>query len=295
MAIEYKYPDDITNSEFKNRRIKINIFKPSASSSANEAIRKAKEIVSDFTSISPFDDDNTNTFASNLQKHKDIKILQNGKLDTSIVLPMPSNFQDSQSHGWSTESGIIGTIGTNISNTSVGSIISKLSGGKLSSGIIPGGDITADKALGSISSSLGSRKPIIDPGYFQNYTGSEPRSFTTDFDFIPGSAAEAQSILSIIMKLKQYSSPSRHLGGVGLLAPHYFSFEFSNRFVSDMIKVDRLVLKDISFDYGADGAMQMTGDGIPKYITVSLSWQEVDLTTANDYSHIPNIKESSNA
>ena len=29
------------------------------------------------------------------------------------------------------------------------------------------------------------RKPLIDPGYFQNYSGSEPRTFAMTFDFVP--------------------------------------------------------------------------------------------------------------
>lgn len=285
MAVEFKYPENIGNPEFKYRSMRIKVFESAISKTASEAISRAKKVTTDFAKIVFSGDDKLERMNANLKHHQNAKIRQSGNLLTSITLPLPNNFQDNQSHSWSTEKGIIGTASEAITNFSVGGLAKKITGGR-----IGGPDITIDKAIGSISSSFGSRKPIIDPGYFQNYTGTEPRAFQTTFNFIPSNHIEAESIIAIIMKFKQYASPQRTIG-VGLLAPYFFTFEFSNTLIQNMIKVDRVVLKDINIDYGADGAMQMMGDGVPKYISVSMTWQEVDLTTSNDYSHIPDIPD----
>lgn len=284
---QYKYPSDIEKPEFKNRRIKLNVYEYYTSKDAQAAINTAKDIVQNFNDLLPSANDTVSEMAKNLKATSGTRI--RGNLLNSIVLPMPNNFQDNQSHSWSTESGIIGTVGTSLTNASVGSSIKRFFPN--APNFLGNIDLSIDKVIGATANSFGTRRPIIDPGYFQNYSGSEPRSFSTEFNFIPSSAEEAESILAIIMKLKQYSAPQRGIGGVSLKAPYYFGIEFSNKYIQSMIKVDRLVLKNLIFEYGADGAMQMTGDGIPKFITMSLSWQEVDLTTADEYSHVPKVKE----
>jgi len=54
-----------------------------------------------------------------------------------------------------------------------------------------------------------------------------------------------------------------------------------------LAKIDRVVLSSISIDYGADGAMQQTSDGFPKFMTMALTFQEADMSTANDYNTTP--------
>jgi hypothetical protein len=104
------------------------------------------------------------------------------------------------------------------------------------------------------------------------------------WDLVPSSGAEANDIVMIIMKLKEYSAPSRMVNGVSLWAPHFFSIEFGNPFISAMAKIDRVVIKNISVDYGADGFMQQHFDGMPKHMTLSLTFAECDMSTADDYN-----------
>jgi hypothetical protein len=280
-----KYPDDIGLPAFRNRRITINVYSHFSSTDAKAAKNYAKKILGDVLEYVPAITDTVDEYVNNIEENLKRKSSTKGELKASITLPLPNIFQDSQSHGWTNESGIIGTIGQSLTSIDVGAIAGKALGGL-------GSGLTADKIVGAAASSFGVRKPIIDPGYFQNYTGSEPRSFTTEFNFIPSSRAEAESILSIIMKLKQFSSPQRSRS-VFLLAPHFFEFKFDNGYINALVKMGRVVLTSIAVDYGADGSMQMTGDGIPKFMTLNLTWQEVDLTTSYDYSHVPSLKESS--
>jgi len=51
----YKYPDNIENPEFKNRRIKINIYEQRVSKDAKEAYTAATELVQKIDDLVPFE------------------------------------------------------------------------------------------------------------------------------------------------------------------------------------------------------------------------------------------------
>ena len=296
--IEYKYPNDIKAEKYKYRHVRILVLKPPKFYDIGEATSNAFE---QFTKILEFKDAPSSDVGSMTSNKNTWSKVKESELEAMIVLPLPNSFTDSQSHGWSTETGIMGTMGESLMKKGVGNLASKAVSGvlgklnkKLGNAVGNtisdlGGGISANQAIGSMASTAGFRKPIIDPGYFQNYSGSEPRQFSMAFDFIPANKEEANDIIAIIMKLKQFSSPSRMSGGVSLLSPHFFSIQFSNEYVTAMAKIDRVVLKNIQVDYGADGAMQQMFDGFPKQINVSLSWQEVDMTTQQDYSTVPGV------
>jgi hypothetical protein len=287
----YAYPSDIRDSKYDSRRVTITIMKPHQVSSAGAAYEAA---IDSFKKGTDF-------IVKEAESILDIKANQDasskamdGESMGTIVLTLPTAFADAQSHSWSTETGILGTIGANIMKSSpsdvVGKALGKIGGkiGSVGQGIADSAKgISADKMIGAASSAAGLRKPLIDPGYFQNYSGSEPRSFNMTFDLIPNSPKEANDIIMIVMKLKQYSSPSKMVGGVSLMAPYFFNIEISNPYISAMAKFDRVVLKNITIDYGADGSMQQFGDGIPKHMSMNLSWQEVDMTTMEDYYTVP--------
>ncbi len=289
----YSYPSDIRDRKYDSRRVTITIMKPHQVSSAGAAYEAAIDSFKKGTDFIVKEAESILDIKANQDASS--KVLEGESMGT-IVLPLPNTFSDQQNHSWSTETGILGTIGNNIMSTSPSDVVGKALGkvgGKLAGAAKSVTDlargINADKMIGAASSAAGLRKPLIDPGYFQNYSGSEPRSFVMTFDLIPNSPKEANDIIMIIMKLKQYSSPSKMLGGVSLMAPYYFNIEISNPYISAMAKFDRVVLKNISIDYGSDGAMQQFGDGIPKQMAMTLSWQCVDMTTMEDYYTVPRV------
>lgn len=295
MAGMYTYPHDIKDNKYAFRKVTIKVKKQESEQSAKDAYEKSLEQFKQDAEKVRAENSTVAAVQSNLKANS-----KAAEFDTEavIVLPLPNVFTDQQSHGWSTETGIIGTIGRAMTSASAGNLAGKaLSGlggavgGKL--GAVAGAaggvasavpDISIDKVLGASSSSLGLRKPLIDPGYFQNYTGSEPREFGMVWDLVPSSGAEANDIVMIIMKLKEYASPQKMVNGVSLYAPYFFSIEFGNPFISAMAKIDRVVIKNITVDYGADGFMQQHFDGMPKHMTLSLSFAEVDMSTADDYN-----------
>jgi len=253
------------DDKYRRRKITISVKTVDIVAGASAAYDSAKSILSSVASSTPKDSKNVDDTHKTLQANN--KSTRDKTVDT-IVLPLPNNLSDSQDHGWNEETGIIGTIGANLMNSSVIGI-------------------SADKGVAAASSSMGFRKPLVDPGYFQNYAGSSPRNFALAWDFVPNDAAESAAIMNIIMKLKQYSAPTSDGLGVSLLAPHYLKVEFGNKYVSSMINLDRVVIRNLTIDYGADGNMQQFHDGMPKQMSLSIQLQEVDMVTSNSYNSIP--------
>lgn len=229
-------------------------------------------------------------------------------LRSTITLPLPNTLRDSQNHTWAVKEGMIGTIVNSLTGESIGSMIAgdentKKPMGTGKSGIISKvlgvvqnqvskrlRDVSIDQMLGSASAMTGLRKPLGDPGYFQNYTGSSPREFTMSWDLMPKNSEDAQTIFEIVKSFKHYASPSKGLiTGVTLKAPHFFTFEISNLWLHDMLSPGHMVIKDISVDYAPDGSFnlydsEIKGGGFPKMINLSLALADVTMRTSEDYS-----------
>lgn len=183
----------------------------------------------------------------------------------AVCLPLPNELLDQQSHRWEMESGTFGQL--------AGSLVDGLSVGK----------VGVNKVLGEASMSFGFRKPMVDPGAFQNYGGTAPRNFNFSFDFLPNNSEEALSIMNIILNLKKFSLPRSIVSGVSLLAPFIFEIEIGNENMRKLINMNDVVMTEIGVNYGADGNMQMFSNGMPKYITLTLAFAERSLVTSEFY------------
>lgn len=270
------YPNYITGADYVNRRITLiastrpalhdlNTADGGAFSSKQAAlIRKGVEAVSEGSeglagSYSP------------------LKSQQKLTTEAAITLPLPNELSDSQSHEWKQESGAI-TDGLAEILKGVGdAVVGEGNTQQIFNGIATPLKYQAQRA--------GIRKPLLDPNYFQNYEGSTPRSFTLSFDFMPDNQEEAQMIKEIILKIKQYSSPSLSCGGVSLLSPYFWDLYLGNDSIMDLLRLDTLVCKSVNVTYGAEGQMQLFADGFPKYIKMSLSMQEATMTYADNYQN----------
>lgn len=206
-------------------------------------------------------------------------------LESSVTLPYPVSLSDNQNHSWENTEGLLAqTSGTalNVAGEIAGNLKEKISNNIVKSTL---GDSDPDKLYAAISNNLGIRKNIIDPGYFQNYTGSAPRSFVMAYTLVPQSQHDAQTIKDIILWFKQYSSPTFISGSPLMGAPFLFNISFAgNAYLSDMFKMDKCVLTGISVDYASDGAFMLYKDGFPKQIGLALNFAEVELKYAQDYA-----------
>ena len=194
-----------------------------------------------------------------------------------IVLPIPTQLNDESSHSWNTETSIISeaiksgasAAGAMLPGGKVGRLITSMKSGM-------GG---FDKILATGAMLSGRRKPLIDPGYFQNYTGSQPRSFTMSWNLIPQNSNDSKTIHDIIITFKKWAAPSRAISGVVMLAPYFFNIQLSNPMISSMIKMDNCVCTRVECSYSS----QIFPDGMPKQITLSLGFNESRLTYADNY------------
>lgn len=315
---------------------------------------------------------------SSLQANKDEKGITNfeniseGTAEKLIILPTPLNLTDTQSHSWSQETNVSAfeklsqAFGSAASKVASGfAMVGSGPGALLSSLISAAGSFTsgsfslaanAGKApvVGLLSMSAGARKALVNPGYFQNYTNSTPRSFEFNYTFHSRNQDEALAVLNIIRSFKMYSSPTTDTSntttiavkdanavntgsggvntrqtnssdpndsgmqtevqaendnsnttmevGVGNLLkgnqlvqsvsdlntelakvfgymgqPNYWKISFGNKYLDRLIALDYVVCTSVGVTYGNGSKLEMYKDGIPKILSLSLSFSEVKL------------------
>ena len=279
------FPSFLSNPAYENKKVTFKVVKPSIGST-DEMARLQSAISFVFR-----DDAVSNAISSTAgQISGDAFGIPAGfNLESSVTLPYPISLSDNQNHNWENTEGLLAQT-THSAMNAIGSQISKWSSGSNSImskalSLLSGGSESPDKLYGAIANKMGVRKAVIDPGYFQNYNGSTPRSFTMAYTLIPQSQKEAQTIKDIILWFKQYSSPTFVENTPLMGAPFVFNISFAgNQYISDMFKMDKCVLTGISVDYASDGSFMLFKDGFPKQIGLALNFAEVELKYAQEYA-----------
>ena len=266
------YPDYIINPIHSNRCVKI-IVKESPMnlqgnwdtivSEANNKAGKIKQIYEDSGNLwaqgKKVSDIDTSSIVENTKR------IRKGDPIYACCLPLPNELTDTQNHNWSQDQSIISEFANGLLDAKMGKVLS------------------ANKLLASAAHSFGFRKPMVDPGLFQNYSGSVPRGLSLSFDFIPNNGLEAKNIMNIILNLKKFSLPRSVIDGVALLAPFTFEIEIGNDWMKKLINLNDVVVTGVTVNYGVDGGMQMFSNGMPKHITLQLEISERSLLTSEFY------------
>lgn len=202
----------------------------------------------------------------------------------ACALPLPNELKDMQSHNWQMETGMMGALIGAVADNTGSAMVKKFNlGDKVNAVSKLIGGTSVNKIIAEASMSFGFRKPMVDPGMFQNYSGSAPRSFSFSFDLIPNNSNEAESIMNIILNLKKFSLPRSIISGVSLLAPFIFEIEIGNENMRKLINMNDVVMTEIGVNYGADGNMQMFSNGMPKFIQLDLAFAERSVVTSEFY------------
>lgn len=143
-------------------------------------------------------------------------------LKAIITLPMPEQFGDDLVHTWekkdtleSLDAGAASATDAMIGVAALSSIFKSLQSvaapliGTLSLSKVVTGFLNAGKSpsVGLMSMFSGARKTLVNPDYWQNYTGSDPRTFEFKYVFQPRSREEATEVLNILRVFKMLSSP----------------------------------------------------------------------------------------
>jgi len=187
-----------------------------------------------------------------------------------LGLPLPNQFNEDYTHQWSQQTSVMADIATMMSDKITEHLpnLSKLGA----------------KAYSQVSDSQSLTKAVINPGYFQEYEATGPRTFLFTYDLMPNNFQEAKTIEEIILLLKGASAPQRLSTSAVLVAPTFFEIVFCNQTLDNLIRPRPCVLTQISVNYGPSGFIETTGDGRPKAITLSLTFQEKEAMMMGDWA-----------
>lgn len=285
--------------------------------------------------------------------------VQEGESEAFIYLPTPLNLGDNQYHAWSQETTVnafekltqsVGGLaqGLGLNSALLGNKIGAMTGalanmaGNLTTGMVSvASNIGKAPVVGLMSMMSGKRKALVNPGYFQNYTASTPRTFEFNYAFHSRNQQEALTILNIIRSFKMYSSPTNNAdedaindatsasrdivnvqnenaqsesdsvtGKIGEVTsevnakiarefgymgqPNFWKITFGNPYLDKLIRTDYVVCTSVSATYGDGSKLEMYKDGIPKVITLQLSFSEVKLKMRNDFAEVFKANEKAN-
>lgn len=126
----------------------------------------------------------------------------------------------------------------------------------------------------------GRRQIINDPGYWQNFQGVTPRSFTLRWTVIPENHEDAMNGLALCARIKEFSLPES-VSEVELLSPHYWQIQFSNPLVQSQLLYNNLVIKTINVTFMENGEIHLSGT--PKKFDIEITFEEAKSPTAEVY------------
>lgn len=272
------YPDYIINPIHSNRCVKIIVKESPMSLQGNwdtivsEADNKSNEIQKiieksgDIWAIGKkVSDIDTSAIVENTKR------IRKGDPIYACCLPLPNELTDTQQHNWSQDQSLISEFANGLLDSKMTIPLTKIQ------------TPSANRLAAAAAHNFGFRKPMVDPGLFQNYAGSVPRGSSLSFDFIPNNGLEAKNIMNIILNLKKFSLPRSVIDGVALLAPFTFEIEIGNDWMKKLINLNDVVVTGVTVEYGKDGGMQMFSNGMPKHISLQLEIAERSLLTAEFY------------
>ena len=76
--------------------------------------------------------------------------------------------------------------------------------------------------------------------------------------------------------------------------PNFWKITFGNPYLDKLIRTDYVVCTSVSATYGNGSKLEMYKDGIPKVITLQLSFSEVKLKMRNDFAEVFKANEKAN-
>lgn len=280
--IHNHYPNRILQPEYEFRSVKLFVKKTNMYNSADNLFEEAKKKYDEIKELLNGAKDDI-TGASSKERQEQLKdrieeLNKNAESIYGLCLPLPNELSDQQTHDWETSKSIVGETLGNFADVTVKDVVGSVS--KTLAKAVP--KLSINKTVANAANASGARKPLINPGYFQDYNGSQPREFTFSWDFIPRNEEEVDQIKNIVYHLKKFTLPSS-IGGVALLSPFTFDIEIGSPEINQMMSMVDVVCKSLNIDYAADGALQFLPNGMPKYIKVSMSFIERTVITANLY------------
>ncbi len=185
--------------------------------------------------------------------------IENGTFKFAVYLPLVNGMREQNSQNFSPQDGIVaGTMGQMLPKSVSG-------------------------AMSNIGNFFGARTLMTNPDYVQTYQGASLRAFVLSWVLMPNSKQEARDIFNIVRQFKRASSPQRVAGGAGLLPPLFCQIQFQNLIIEDSLRMEEMVITNISVNYSESGFMETFRDGVPKAIMLELSINERRMRDESDW------------
>jgi hypothetical protein len=275
------YPTSILLDEYEMKSVKLLVKEVNSISGGIDELKG--QILKTSTDLIDLYDTMTSSTPSSEARQNEIgtrtKKLTKAKTIYGVALPLPSELSDSQSHSWSSTEGAVSKGIGNVASSIAGAVTKRM--GRVGDFINSVGSAAqgAMGHLGEVASATGARKPMIDPGYFQDYNGTEPRDFTFSWEFIPNNENESKQIKEILYHLKKYTLPTTAINGIALLSPYVFDIQIGNEYINSLINMNNVVCKSMDIKY----TTKFFEDGTPKHIELSMQFAERSTVTADFY------------
>ena len=144
---------------------------------------------------------------------------------------------------------------------------------------------------GSVNLALGQ---TLNPRETIAFEGVQLKSHTFNWDLFPSNAQDSARIQDIINKMKKSVLPVTRDLGSGNLGIKKAFLEFPNMVKIYLIGVDAqyymkfkpAMVTSMTVDYGAGGNLAIMQGGRPAGVNISITLQELQIETANDYGAI---------
>jgi len=280
-----RYPSDMIDSSMDYMKISCLEYKPAGGLSANGSLQ-----VQEGSAVSA----------------------ANNKIKSTIILPMPQNIADSQEAGWNENevdalslagfeaaSGLInnnapldkpGEALKNAGNTvqgftdkigrSDGALITQFQNRMAAQSVNAlGGNVDTQSILSR------TQGKIVNQNKEALFSGVAIRKFQYNFQLVPRSAKEGQTVKQIIRTFKQCMSASKGSEGVFLNSPDVWKVEFMtgsqpHRFLK---RHKVCALTSVGVNYTAAGQYSTYEDATPTHMSLALSFSELNPIYKEDY------------
>lgn len=228
------------------------------------------------------------------------------KIDASIQLYMPEQMTFDHQAKWadmdtvpllaqagSQYGGLLAGLGITAGLASGNPFTAALGG---AAALVGGAAAVYGTAVSALTQDLGKAVLYARGGYAFNpivqviYSGPSLRQFQFDWNFAPRNKSEADAIKQIIKTFRMYASPdysSLNLGILGglFIPPATFDITFFRNDGSgfsentNIQRISRCALTQISTNYNPDGVWQSFEDGNPVHIFFQMFFQELQIIT----------------
>lgn len=272
-----KFTKALESDNFKHKQIILTVYDP------NDFYKKVKDAIGQKMSslmsagTSAFSGDGYDSSdASQTLKDagQDIVDMSAVNILYTIHLPLMNAFQEQNSHNYSEDTGILGSIANAANELS----------STASSGIIEAYGRFGDFGGNTDNMAFAPQLPQVDPLKWQNFKGSNLRTFQFTFKISPRNIDEASNMMRIFWLLKRSSYPKKEAGGVLLIPPARIGIQFSNPLLHKLIAPGICVIDGVSMVYENGDDIAVTLDGVPKKIEFTLSLKEFRQKYQDDWN-----------